>query len=156
AAFNMHKTANPSQRDKSHEANRNGAEASHISHNGHNGHAEHNGQNGHGNVALAEAMAEAVAPATAANGKVVPHLAASERWKNGIDWPVVVWIVMVHALALAAPFFFSWQGVVAAALLIFLTGAGGVCMGYHRCLTHGSFQTYRPIRWLLAFLGGLS
>ena len=33
---------------------------------------------------------------------------------------------------------------------------GGVCMGYHRCLTHGSFKTYRPVRWLLAFLGGLS
>ena len=29
-------------------------------------------------------------------------------------------------------------------------------MGYHRCLTHGSFKTYRPVRWLFAFLGGLS
>ena len=29
-------------------------------------------------------------------------------------------------------------------------------MGYHRQLTHGSFATYRPIRWLLALLGGLS
>ena len=37
-----------------------------------------------------------------------------------------------------------------------MTGSMGVCMGYHRCLTHGSFKTYRPVRWLFAFLGGLS
>jgi stearoyl-CoA desaturase (delta-9 desaturase) len=29
-------------------------------------------------------------------------------------------------------------------------------MGYHRLLTHGSFTTYRPVRWILALLGGLS
>ena len=75
---------------------------------------------------------------------------------RGIDWPVVVWIGLVHVLALVAPFYFSWQGLVACAVLIVLTGSVGVCMGYHRCLTHGSFKTYRPVRWLLAFLGGLS
>ena len=65
-------------------------------------------------------------------------------------------LCLVHVLALVAPFFFSWQGVLVCAALIVLTGAVGVCMGYHRCLTHGSFKTYRPVRWLLAFLGGLS
>jgi stearoyl-CoA desaturase (delta-9 desaturase) len=69
---------------------------------------------------------------------------------------VVIWICLVHLLALGAPFYFSWHGLVTCAAFIFLTGTLGVCMGYHRCLTHGSFQTYRPVRWLLAFLGGLS
>ena len=41
-------------------------------------------------------------------------------------------------------------------VLGWLTGSIGVCMGYHRQLTHGSFRTYRPIRWLLALIGGLS
>jgi fatty-acid desaturase len=85
-----------------------------------------------------------------------PGAGVAELVNHGIDWPVVVWIVLVHSLALVAPFYFSWQALLACAILIFATGAGGVCMGYHRCLTHGSFQTYRPVRWLLAFLGGLS
>ncbi len=85
-----------------------------------------------------------------------PGAGAAVLFKQGIDWPVVVWICLVHAAALVAPFFFSWQALLVCAFLILLTGSAGVCMGYHRCLTHGSFKTYRPVRWLLAFLGGLS
>ncbi len=88
--------------------------------------------------------------------EVMPAANSRQLWQRGIDWPVVVWIGLVHVLALVAPFFFSWQGLVACAVLIFITGSMGVCMGYHRCLTHGSFKTYRPVRWLFAFLGGLS
>jgi stearoyl-CoA desaturase (delta-9 desaturase) len=78
------------------------------------------------------------------------------RWAQGYDWPVLIWIAVIHVSALAAPFFFSWQGLVTCLFLAWLTGSIGVCMGYHRQLTHGSFSTYRPIRWLLAMIGGLS
>ncbi|HWB00425.1 MAG TPA: fatty acid desaturase [Pirellulales bacterium] len=78
-----------------------------------------------------------------------------ERWANGVDWPVVVWIVLVHAGALAAPFYFTWKALGLFAVLSWVTGVG-VTLGYHRQLTHGSFSTYRPVRWFLAFLGGLS
>jgi fatty-acid desaturase len=74
----------------------------------------------------------------------------------GISWPTVIWIGMVHVLALIAPFFFSWPALITCIALAVITGSFGVCMGYHRLLTHKSFQTYRPIRWLLAMLGGLS
>jgi fatty-acid desaturase len=74
----------------------------------------------------------------------------------GPNWPIVIWIAVVHVLAVIAPFFFSWPALITCVLLAFVTGSLGVCMGYHRLLTHQSFQTYRPIRWLLAFLGGLS
>ena len=74
----------------------------------------------------------------------------------GPNWPTVIWIAVVHVLAVIAPFFFSWPALIACVILIFATGSLGVCMGYHRLLTHQSFQTYRPIRWFLAFLGGLS
>ncbi len=77
-------------------------------------------------------------------------------WRRGMDWPVVIWIGIAHLIALAAPFFFSWQALVTCVVLCLATGSLGVCMGYHRLLTHGSFKTYRPIRWLLALLGGLS
>lgn len=88
---------------------------------------------------------------------VPDQLANSEAlWKKGIDWPVVIWIAIAHVIAISAPFFITWQAVVSCVVLSILTGSVGVCMGYHRCLTHGSFQTYRPVRWLLATIGGLS
>src|SRR5947199_281156 len=37
-----------------------------------------------------------------------------------------------------------------------ITGGIGICLGFHRHLTHMSFTTYRPVRWLLAFIGGLA
>lgn len=77
-------------------------------------------------------------------------------WALGLDWPVVSWIVVIHGFAIAAPFYFSWQALAVCIVLILATGSLGVCMGYHRLLTHGSFKTYKPVRWLLAFLGGLS
>jgi stearoyl-CoA desaturase (delta-9 desaturase) len=79
-----------------------------------------------------------------------------DRWARGMDWPIVAWVVIVHAGALAAPFFFTWKALAISAFLAWLTGSIGVCMGYHRQLTHGSFSTYRPIRLLFAFIGGLS
>ncbi|MCO6047671.1 fatty acid desaturase [Aeoliella sp. ICT_H6.2] len=85
-----------------------------------------------------------------------PPANSPETWKLGLDWPVVVWIGVVHLFAIAAPFFFTWQALATCVVLILATGSLGVCMGYHRLLTHGSFKTYKPIRWLLALLGGLS
>ena len=83
-------------------------------------------------------------------------LTTDNPWENGYDWPVVIWIAVVHLGALAAPFFFTWKALGLCAFLAWLTGSIGVCMGYHRQLTHGSFATYRPVRWLLALIGGLS
>ena len=74
----------------------------------------------------------------------------------GMDWPVLIWIVGVHLTALAAPFFFSWSGLAICLALYWVTGSFGVCMGYHRLLTHGSFTTYRPVRLFFAWLGGVS
>ena len=39
----------------------------------------------------------------------MPEANSKELWQRGIDWPVVVWIALVHVLALVAPFYFSWQ-----------------------------------------------
>ena len=95
-------------------------------------------------------------PNRSAQGVELPPAGSREMWSLGLDWPVVLWIGFIHASAIAVPFFFSWQGLVAFVALTWLTGSLGVCMGYHRLLTHGSFTTYRPIRWMLAVLGGLS
>jgi fatty-acid desaturase len=78
------------------------------------------------------------------------------RWSEGLDWPIVLWIAFLHLGALGAPFFFTWKALGLAAVLCWVTGSLGICLGYHRCLTHGSFTTYRPVRWFLAWLGGLA
>ncbi len=82
--------------------------------------------------------------------------APATRYPEGLDWAVIGWLVVVHLGALAAPFFFSWQGVVLAVALHWLTGGIGVCLGYHRLFTHRSFSTFKPVEWLIAVIGGLS
>jgi stearoyl-CoA desaturase (delta-9 desaturase) len=79
-----------------------------------------------------------------------------QRWQRGLQWPAVLWIALLHFGALAAPFCFTWYGLWIALALSWMTGGLGVCLGYHRLLTHSSFETYRPIRGLLALLGTLA
>jgi fatty-acid desaturase len=66
----------------------------------------------------------------------------------GIAWPSVIWIGALHLLALLAlvPAFFTWQALAVCVFLHWLTGGIGICMIYHRLLTHRSFAL-RP-RWL--------
>src|SRR6478752_6944544 len=63
-------------------------------------------------------------------------------------WTPVLWIGALHVGALLAfiPSFFSWSGLAVCLILHWLTGGVGICMTYHRLLTHRSF-TLRP-RWL--------
>ncbi len=70
-----------------------------------------------------------------------------------LDWPVVIGIAGMHLGALAAPFFFSWSGLIACGVLIWLTGAIGITLGYHRLLTHRSFRTPRWFEYLLTVIG---
>ena len=85
-----------------------------------------------------------------------PSQTKQKRMAAGYDWPIVLWLVGVHVAALAAPFVFSWQGLVTLLVLHWFAGCIGVTLGYHRLLTHSSFRTYKPVRFLLALAGGFS
>jgi len=65
-----------------------------------------------------------------------------------INWPALIWIGGLHLGALLAfvPAFFSWSGLAVCLFLHWLTGGIGICMVYHRLLTHRSFAV-RP-KWL--------
>lgn len=76
--------------------------------------------------------------------------------RNAISLPTIIWLAILHIGALAAPWTFTWQALVAVLFLHWLTGGVGICLGFHRLLTHGSFQTYKPVRWLIAWIGGLA
>ena len=82
--------------------------------------------------------------------------AVRSRWSFGLKWPIVTGIGFFHLGILAAPFFFTWKAVLISLVLVWMTGGLGICLGYHRLLTHQSFETYRPVRWLIASLGALA
>jgi len=65
-----------------------------------------------------------------------------------IAWGPVLWILALHGGALLAlnPQWFSWSALAVCVLLHWFTGGIGICLTYHRLLTHRSFVT-RP-RWL--------
>lgn len=78
------------------------------------------------------------------------------HYPNGLDWPTVFWISVVHLGLLAAPFTFSWSGLAIMFVLYWLTGGIGICLGYHRLFSHRSFATPKAIRWIIALVGGLA
>jgi stearoyl-CoA desaturase (delta-9 desaturase) len=80
----------------------------------------------------------------------------SSRLTSGIDWPTTLWLVLVHVGVLAAPLFFTWKAVALTVVLYWLTGGIGICLGFHRLFTHASFVASRPVRWVIALLGGLA
>jgi len=60
----------------------------------------------------------------------------------------------------AAPFYVYRFGFTLVDLLLFLTMywltlGVGLSVGYHRHFTHGSFQTSKPLRWLMAVCGSM-
>ena len=73
---------------------------------------------------------------------------ATLQQPSRIAWPSVIWIGALHLGALLAlyPGFFSWSGLALCLLLHWFTGGVGICLTYHRLLTHRSFAL-RP-RWL--------
>ena len=74
----------------------------------------------------------------------------TKSWPSAstIAWPAVLWIGGLHVGALLAfvPACFTWPAVAVCLFLYWLTGGIGICMTYHRLLTHRSFAL-RP-RWL--------
>lgn len=82
--------------------------------------------------------------------------ARNSKWASGFNWPTILWLAVIHLGALAAPWTFSWSGLIVMLLLSWLTGGIGICLGYHRLFTHRSFAVVQPLRWLIAVLGSLA
>lgn len=69
-------------------------------------------------------------------------------------WTVIIFMVAVHALALLVflPGTFSWAAVGLAVFLHWVTGGLGITLGFHRLVTHRSFQTPKWLEYFLIFL----
>ena len=71
-------------------------------------------------------------------------------------WETIGWIFLMHLGALFAPFTFTWPAFFVALFLVWLTGGLGICLGYHRFLTHRSFKVPRFLEYLFTFFGCLA
>ena len=86
---------------------------------------------------------------------VSEHALSPER---GRKWPTLLALLFIHIGACAAflPTFFSWSALAAAVVLYYLTGSIGICLGYHRLLTHRSFCLPRFVEYGVTFIGMLA
>ena len=69
-----------------------------------------------------------------------------------IKWDSVAVFAVMHILAVAALFCFSWKGFWAFFIMQWLTGGIGICLAYHRMLTHRSFQLWKPLDYFITWL----
>ncbi len=65
---------------------------------------------------------------------------------------------VIHVLSLFAllPKFWSWQGIISFFMLYWITACLGVTLGYHRLLSHRSFQVPKWLERCFATCGALS
>jgi len=77
------------------------------------------------------------------------------QWGN-VDWVVTSFLLAVHVGCLAAPFFFTWTGLAVCVALHWLTCSIGICLGYHRYLSHKSMKLRSPAEFFVLMCGCLS
>ncbi len=73
-----------------------------------------------------------------------------------IKWDSIIAFIAIHVIAATALFNFTWKGFWAFFVLQWLTGGLGICLCYHRLLTHRSFRLWKPLEYLLALFGCLA
>jgi sn-2 palmitoyl-lipid 9-desaturase len=74
-----------------------------------------------------------------------------------IAWGTVGFLGGFHIMAfMLAPWFFSWSALGVAIFLHWLLGGIGICLGYHRLLSHKSFKVPKLMEYGIAILGALA
>jgi len=72
------------------------------------------------------------------------------HWENGS------FLVIAHAGAIAALFFWSWPAIIGAVILYWIAGSLGIGMGYHRLLTHRGYRVPKVVEYFLVTCGALA
>lgn len=73
-----------------------------------------------------------------------------------INWAAAIWLVAIHIGALFAPWTFTWTGLAIAVVMHWMTGSLGICLGFHRLLTHTGLVVPSWVRYSLTFIGTLA
>ncbi len=75
---------------------------------------------------------------------------------KGINWHTATFMALFHIGAVAALFMFSWQALVAAIVLWWISASLGVGMGFHRLLTHRGYKTPKLVEYFITVCGLLA
>ena len=73
-----------------------------------------------------------------------------------LEWPTIIFFTVVHLLSLYALQFASWDAFFLMIFLGWVTGCLGLTLGYHRLLTHKSFEVPKWLERIFATCGALS
>ncbi|MGZ4825726.1 MAG: acyl-CoA desaturase [Terriglobales bacterium] len=85
------------------------------------------------------------------------RIAARDRtFRESISSLTTFFMLMYHIGAVAALFLFTWKGVLAAAILWWISGSLGIGMGYHRLLTHRGYKCPKWVEYFLTLCGALA
>ncbi len=82
--------------------------------------------------------------------------ALEQRGGNRLNLKLTVALVLFHALAIAALFFFRWSSLALAAVLWVLAQNIGIGMSYHRQLTHRGYNTPKWVEYAMAICATLA
>ncbi|HEX3682165.1 MAG TPA: fatty acid desaturase [Bryobacteraceae bacterium] len=72
------------------------------------------------------------------------------------NWTTIIVMALLHMAAIAALFFFTWRSFAVAVFLYWMLTCLGISMGYHRLLTHRSYQIPKALEYLFAVCGTLT
>ena len=75
---------------------------------------------------------------------------------KSINWHTATFMALFHIGAVAALFMFSWQALVAAIVLWWISASLGVGMGFHRLLTHRGYKTPKLVEYFITLCGLLA
>jgi stearoyl-CoA desaturase (delta-9 desaturase) len=81
-----------------------------------------------------------------------PHVPIRDRFATGS----ALFVLGVHIAAFAAFWHTTWSAVLVCLAMHAIAGGLGICVGYHRLLTHRSFHSPRWLERVFATLGALS
>jgi stearoyl-CoA desaturase (delta-9 desaturase) len=78
--------------------------------------------------------------------------------KYPLDWVNIGYFLLIHLAALFAflPSNFSWSAIGLALVLHWVTGGLGITLGFHRLVSHRSFQTPKWLEYFFIFCGSLA
>ena len=78
-----------------------------------------------------------------------------EKRGRNINLGTWIFLVIAHAAAIAALFFWSWPALITAVILYWVSGSG-IGMGFHRLLTHRGYRVPKLVEYFLVTCGALA
>ena len=104
---------------------------------------------------ITPASPPAAAPRTRSKKEDVPVLGkAGQNFAR--NWTTTLFMLAFHIGAVAALFFFTWKGLIAAIVLYVLAINVGIGMCYHRLLTHRGYQTPKWVEYVMSICATMS